>query len=268
MRKLFVSLVLLALVAAACGGDGSGNSAAEATADATVTADATAPETEATTAAESGVAPSGLPEECIEAPFELEVTADAIAGLDGPFTVDTAFAKPQPIVPDPDQGGESTEQSVEELQAEIDRSKLEAAETDLVLFGMWLADFPFDEGDIGLFGGPDPEPGGTVLGLSIVPTETSGFATGDTISAADDLQYDTFTTFAPMGSYLVTDIEPDASLVYQGEPSGSAKVLHLDENWICVSWDDAGSTRSPDGTISISGVITAPLTAREELPFS
>ncbi|MGI9578674.1 MAG: hypothetical protein ACR2OH_10775, partial [Microthrixaceae bacterium] len=99
-------------------------------------------------------------------------------------------------------------------------------------------------------------------------TQPDGFATGDVISATADQQYDTFTTFAPMGSYLITDLEPDASLVYEGEPSGSAEVLHLDDSWICVRWDDTGSTRSPDGAISISGVVTAPLTAREEIPFS
>lgn len=264
---------MVALVAAACGGDNSDDSdAAQETEDAEEADESAAdPPTGEPTNGSLGEPPGGLPPECLEVPYEINVSASAISGLDGAFTVDTAYATPQPIVPDPDQGGEGgNEQTQEEFIETVEESRRLAAETDLLLYAIWLADFPFEESDNAFLGGPDPQPGsgGTALSLSIVPTTEAGFVTGDVISASDTLTYETFTTFDPMLSFMVTDLEPEAFMLYSGEPAGTAEILYLDEDWICVSWDDAASTRNPDGDITISGIMLAPLTERQELPFN
>ena len=271
MRKLLGTLAVVALLVVACGGSDSDDSesAAETQAAGTDESTGTEPTTPEQSAASTGEPPPGLPPECVEAPFEINVDASSIAGLDGPFPIDTAYANPQPIVPDPDQGGEGgNEQTQDEFLEALEESKRLAAETDLLLYSVWLADFPFDESEIAFLGGPDPRPGGTVLGLTIVPTDPAGFVTGDVISGSDEFTYETFTSFLPMTSYLLTDLEPETFMLYSGEPTGSATVLYIDEDWICLSWEDVASTRSPDGDITISGVMLAPLTARQELPFN
>ena len=271
MRKVLAALVAGALLAAACGGGGSDDSDA-ADSGGPTTDDSSTTETETTAEAvttPSDSLPGDLPARCMDTPFDLNVNADGIAGLDGTFTVETALAKPQPVVPNPDLGGDGgDEQTTEEFLEGVEEAKRLAAETDLLIYIIWLADFAFDADDIAFFGGPDPEPGGTVLGLSMTPADESGLAAGDVVQATDEIQYETFTSLGPMLSYLRTDLAPDTFLLYSGEPTGSAEILYLDESWICVSWNDQATTSGPDGDVTISGVILAQLTAREELPLS
>lgn len=269
MRRQLGAVLTILLLAAACGGGDSGDSTGSEDAAAETDSAADSAETDGPPSAADGEVPTGLPDECVETPFEIEVDATAIDGLDGPFTVETAIAKPQPIVPNPDQGAEGgDEQTQAEFLEALDEAKLLAAETDLLLYAIWIADFGFDASDIAFLGGPDPEPGGTVFGLTIVPTRESGFMQGDTIGGEDEIEYDTFTTFAPMGSYMLTDLAPEAFVLYSGIAPGQAEILFLDDAWICVRWQDSASTRGPDGDLSVSGVILAELTAREELPFN
>jgi hypothetical protein len=265
MTKLFAVLAAVIVLAAACSGDDTAATSDEAVP--TQAADDGAQTNETTNSTDAP--PAGLPPECVETPYDLAVSATGIDGLDGEFTVATAYAKPQPIVPDPDQGGDGGDgQSQEDFLEAVEESKQLAAETDLLLYAIWLADFPFEESDIAFLGGPRPEAGGTVFALTIVPTDEGGFAAGDTVNATAEFGYDTFTTFAPMGSYMLTDLAPESFVLYIGDPPGTAEILHLDEDWICVRWDDAASTRQPDGDLTISGTILAPLTEREALPFN
>ena len=46
-------------------------------------------------------------------------------------------------------------------------------------------------------------------------------------------------------------------LVDRGDPEqgGTAAVLFVDDEWLCVDWKLRGETRGPEGTYEISGIV-------------
>jgi hypothetical protein len=219
----------LVVAAGACGGSDDGRSAGGSS---------------------SGGSGGELPAACREAPvtMRLEALTDPPAG-DADFEVTDAVARRIPIL-----AGESQSTSDPDELAE---QQAWAANTDLALFSIYLADFEIDRGLLeGFgFGDVDPEPGGTIGALAIVPTTEDGFATGD-VARSGELEYDVNTTFTSLGLTIRSEEhdEPEAFT----DALGRVEILSLDDDTICVDVD-VQIENSGQPIAAAEGVIAAPI---------
>ena len=203
--------------------------------------------------------PADLPAEC--ATTSIELTIPAVPEYTGPFEVESAVGVATPIVPNGDG-------SLDDLDpAEFEEL---GAETDLVFFTQWIGDHEFGPDDIGSFSGPEAPEGSVALGLTVVPTVSTGLQAGDVVASTDEFEYDSITTFGSVGlffdpaegidTYFMVNLLDDA----QG---GTAEVLYLHDGWLCVNWKLAGETREPEGTYSLAGTVVTPF-ERAVTPFT
>jgi len=283
MRRQLVTLIAVTVALAACGGDDD-DTVAETAAD--TTPDAGQPDVDPESgspddttvgsvdgAADTGgeaseesdetpALPAGLPAECSESPFDLVVTMGGFPQYAGSFPVDGAVGVATPIVPNGDG-------SLDDL--DIPGFKELAADTDLLTYTQWVGDFPFGLDELGFLGGAPTLPGENVaFGLSVTPPTEAGLAAGDVVSSDDELMYDSITTFGTATVFLVAPDDVETYLMTNGMDEthgGTATVLYVDDDWLCVDWALAGGTRNPDGKYSVSGVVLTPL-VRGDTPFT
>lgn len=194
---------------------------------------------------------AALPTECTEPPLtmRLEALGESPAGS-ADFEVTDAVARRVPIVPRPD--GE-TAGDPEELAA----AQEEATTTDLALYAIYLADFEIDRDELEGFGFGEvqPEPGGTIGTVNIVPTTMDGFATGD-VADGGDIEYETTTTFGSLGVTVVGE-EQDGFTAFD-DVDGQVEILALDDDTICVDID-VELQLSGEPVVAAEGVVTAPI---------
>ncbi len=208
-------LLAAALVAAGCsGGDPTPPDAG----------DAPAAPTSSTTV--TTTLPEVLPPACDTPPVTLRLEAGGPASAGGPaVTVTDAIAVRVPILP----GASAADTPIEEL---IER----AAETELALYSVFLADFPIDRSRLGGFTSMKPGPGQTLATLSIVPTSPSGFTAGDVVDSEGDFAFDTITTLAEMQLIVLSGEHPDALAGYDGA-EGRIEILYLSDTTLCLDVD-------------------------------
>lgn len=278
MRRLTATLLLPLAFAAACGGDDDTSVAPETGGDEATVADPGAQEPsgeESTGGAATGDTTSdtagdqtvdggdtaSLPAECTAAPFDIELTIDALPEYAGAFTVTGAAGTATPIVPNGDG-------SLDDL--DIAEWNELGAETDLLAYSQWIGDHEFGPDDVGFLGGPTPPTGAITLGLSVVPPTEDGLAAGDVVSHSDEIAYDAITTFGTVGAYFQGAEGVDTFFLVDlldPEQGGTAEVLHVDDDWLCIAWDLAGETSNPEGTYTIRGTVLTPL-ERQTTPYS
>ncbi len=259
-RTALIAIATLCFVAACGGGD---DTSSEPT-------DADATEQPAEEPADSGDTegddalsgpPADVPAACTEAPIEIEFTLSAVPEYPGPFSAQSATGQATPIVPNGDG-------SLDDLDPA--GFKALGADTDLLLYTQWVGDHPFDSDDIGMFSGPQAPPGAVTLALTVVPTSQDGLTIGEVISSSDELEYDSITTFGTVGVFLQPGDETEMYFSVNNldeTQGGTAEVLYVSDEWLCVDWNLAGETNNPEGTYSLSGVVLTPL-ERAELPFT
>jgi hypothetical protein len=202
-----------------------------------------------------------LPEECtIDPPFEIPITGgELLPGVDGPtFEVQDAAALAIPITPDPD--GELT----------FETGRAAAAETDLLGYTVYVADFSLDDAGVeGGFGLTAPVDG-TYIGFTLIPPTLDPIATGDVLDV-DVPEYESVTTFGVVGVTYATEVaEEFPSLSFDPSNPGRAEVLHVDDEWVCFTFTKEGDLFGGDaeGEWAIDTVLSAPIVARMDLGFS
>lgn len=238
---------LLAVGVAACGSDDGGGR------DARVAS--------GTSSEEAASGPGDrLPAGCVlDTPVSLTIEGgEVLPGIDGSrFEATTVIGSLQPIVPDP--AGE----------LDLEEATRRAAETELVAYTVFLADFPIDDDDIGNFGVTAPD-NGTAIAFTVVPPSLRALAAGDVIQGGVP-DYDTRTTFTTVGTLYQTGTSPDEPrLAIADADPGEAKVLFLDDERICLSWSQRGPILGggTDDEWSIDTTIAAELGPRLTLAFS
>ncbi len=208
-----------------------------------------------------GEAAGPLPDECVIAPTTLTIEGEGVPI--GSLDVVSGYAKPIPIVPNGD--GSLDDLGIAEMNDL-------GAETDLLLYTIYLSDFEIDPSSISNFSGPSPDEGtgDTTIGFTVVPTSEHGIATGDVITAEDELAYDPITTFAPMGVFFESDAAPDGFFSTSAPNDGTVEVLHLSEDYLCLAWTQSGDFNDGEasGTWSIDAVVAAEMLDRSDLPFT
>jgi hypothetical protein len=239
--RAVVVAAVLALALGACGGDDGGGDGGGGEA--------------ATTAPRRGPLPDECPD---EVPFQLAIAGgEALPGIDGPaFEVTTAQAVPFPIVPDPE--GELGEEEAAQ----------QAAETNLLGYTLYLTDFPFTEDDLDAFGLRPTPPDGTLVALTVVPPTLEPLAAGDTVTGGRP-EYETAATLGTVSTYYATaTVEQAPFLSTSADAPGRVEVLHVDDDWLCVRWTEAGQVSSDDGggTYEVDQVVAGRLLARVTTP--
>jgi len=270
MRRVATLFIPIVLFTAACaGGDdaasntddtttsaGSGSSTDSAVdVDGNVTGDST-DDSESTEGP-----PDGLPAECVETPFDIDVSLDAVTERSGTFTVEGAAGTATPVVPNGDGSLDTLD------PAEFERL---GSETSILAYAQWVGNFPFGPDDIGFLGGPETPAGGVTLALSVTATSDTGLAAGDIIDDSDELEYNSITTFASVGVYYQPEDSSETWFLVDNlddTQGGTAEILYVDADWLCVDWNLAGETRDPDGRYEISGVVLTPV-ERLTTPFT
>lgn len=246
MRRFVFLLAFVALIAAACGDDGGSGDAASL---------------DGAFGGDDGSA-ADLPEVCTKAPFDFDVKFSGVPELaSGPLAVETAVGIATPIVPNGDG-------ALDDL--DIAGFTELAAQTDLLMYTQWVGDHSFSADDISLFGGPGAPEGKMTLGLTVVPPAEPGLVVGDVVSSTDELAYDSITSFATTGVFREAPEGDSMYLIVNNldeAQGGTAEILYVDDNWLCVDWKQAGETRDPEGTYTISGVVLTPL-KRGDTPFN
>lgn len=244
--QLLILAVVAALVIGACGGDDDSSSDADAADDGGETPEESA---------------SSVPAECeIEPPFTLEITGgDALPQVDADgFDVTSVIASQQPIVPDPD--GELTPDEIRE----------QGATTPLVSYAVYLADFEMTAEDVG-FLGPTPPDDGTLFFVAVVPPTEDGLRTGDVVEQGTP-EFESVTTFGSLGVQYQTGTVDDApTLALDGDGTGTAEVLYLDDDRICLDVEIDGTMfggETGGEPWSIDTVVSAELAPRSTLPFT
>lgn len=187
---------------------------------------------------------------CPTPPLEITILP-APVGVTGPaaFEVTDAVTRRVPIVPRPSGARIDAE--------ELDQLREEAAETDLALYTMYLADFDVPRKELKGFGFGDvsaPD-GKTVAALTIVPTEKNGFEAGDVAEVAP-FEYDATTTFAPL-SLVVSSSGEQASYAYS-DVEGKVKIRKLSERSICLDFD-VTFTLNDRAVASVEGAAKSPV---------
>ncbi|RMH84172.1 MAG: hypothetical protein D6683_01995, partial [Actinomyces sp.] len=248
-------LVALAALAAACGSGSSDAGDAEGT-PSSLPADADVDDAAGNGTASADAADS-LPEGCSLPPVTLRLEAGGPAAAGGPaVTVSDAVAVRVPILP----GADLVHSSRDEL---IDA----AGSTPLALYSLFLADFPIDRSRLGGFTSLKPGPGQLLATLSIVPTSPDGFHTGDVADTAGDFAYETVTTFAETQLVVLGGDHPGALAAYD-DAGGEVRILHLDEQVLCVDID-LTYTRDGEMVYAGAGVVAAPvLRANDDFFFT
>lgn len=250
--------VMLVIAGACSGGDDDGTDAAGGD----VVDDGTATDDELADEGGDGEPPADLPAECNSAPFDIELTIDSMPDYaGGVFTVDSALGVATPIVPNGDG-------SLDDLEMG-DFTEL-AAETDLLLYTQWIGDHPFDRDSLGMFSGPEPPEGSVTFALTVVPPTEAGLAVGDVVDNNDEIAYDAITTFGTAGVFFQPAEGVDTFFLVDNldeAQGGTAEILYVDDTWVCIRWDLAGETSQPQGTYSLSGVVSTPL-ERARTPFT
>ena len=213
-----------------------------------------------TTVGEAAV-PAGLPAECVQAPTEFEFTMTGSDTYTGAFSVEAAAGSATPIVPNGDGSlDDLTPQEFNEL----------GAESSLLLYTQYIGDHSFSADENGFLSGPEPPAGSITLGLTVVPISASGLATGDVIASTDEREYDSITTFGTVGVFFQPPEGTETYFVVNNmdeAQGGSAEVLYVDDEWLCVNWSLAGETREPEGTYSLNGTILTTF-ERKTTPFT
>ena len=108
------------------------------------------------------------------------------------------------------------------------------------------------------------------LGVTVVPTSATGLAVGDIISSGDEFEFDSITTFGSVGLFFqpAEGVETYFFVDNLDETQGgTAEVLYVDDEWLCIDWSLAGETGEPEGTYSMSGVLLTQL-ERQVTPFT
>lgn len=226
MRSSMVvaSVAAIAMAGVACGGGESSSSA---------------PTTEG----------SQLPEACAEVPFTMQLQAFTPPPTgSAELEITDAVARRVPILPNADTASDAAQ-----IQAQAD----EAAATDFALYNIYVADFPIDRSPIeGYgFGEVEPEPGGTLGVISIIPPTTEPLAAGDVITDGE-LAYETVTTFAPV-SLTVESTEHPLGDGYS-DVAGQVEILHLDDEQLCVAVD-LELTNAGEPVVTGKGTFVAPI---------
>lgn len=200
-----------------------------------------------------------LPEACpAELPYEIELVSEAsLPGVvDGTFEAVSAVAVAQPLLPGEDDLG-------------FEEARQRAAETDLLSYSVYLADGPLADADVSGLAITPPE-GATLLGFSVVPPTETPLAIGDVVPGGRP-DYDSITTLANLGVSIRTDVTDDAPAFATDGESGEAEILHLDEDWICLRYEQEGSVfggADNGATWSVDVVVAGPIVARNDLAFS
>jgi len=239
--RLVPSILLLALVVSltACGGGGDG-------------------------AGESSDAPAGggdalasLPAGCDNSD-PLEVTFDGYPEVSGPLEVVGGVALPFAVLPGE---GSLVEMSDDELQAAVDGSDLRA-------YAVAVTDFPFGPDDAGSFYGlfstpAAPEAGGTSVIMTVLPAD-GPLVDGSVVDAGAELAYaDELTTTAVAMTVTVESTANDDLPFLGGTPelfTGSAEIVALTDDAICVRWDSSSPVFGEDGAfLTVAGTVAAPL---------
>jgi len=188
---------------------------------------------------------------CAGPPVTMRIEkAAAVAAGGAEFEVTHALARRVPIVPDPKGGTTSDPDEIEELTEK-------ARTTNLALYSMYLADFRIPRRELKSFGFAqiEPEPGGTLAVVTIVPKRRKGFSEGDAVRDGN-LGYDTTTTFAPLG--LVVESTGSEERDTFTDVEGRVKILSLDDDRICLDMR-VELTRDGDPVAATEGVVSAPV---------
>jgi hypothetical protein len=265
MRRLFILAAPLLLIAACSGDDDTttdepaGDDEASEPADEPAQPPADEPGDDESD--EPAGPPADLPTACTAAPVEIDFTMSALPEYPGPFTAQSAIGQATPIVPNGDG-------SLDDL--DISGFNALGAETDLLMYTQWVGDHPFDFDDLGFISGPEAPAGSVTLGLTVVPTSATGLAAGDLISSGDEFEFDSITTFGSVGLFFQPDEGVETYFLVNNldeTQGGTAEVLYVDDEWLCIDWSLAGETRDPEGTYSMSGVLLTQL-ERQVTPFT
>lgn len=248
MRRL-AALATVVLLTAACGSDDEGNSADGGTAPGLTT---TVPDQ----AVDEGAA---LPAECTPAPYTVSAVRDGEkpAGAAEYQVVGTA-ALPIPLVPD-------AAQALSPAQASE-----QGASTDLLGYVVFFGDEAFGPADVSMFGGYAPTAEGRSRGaISIFPATTTPLAVGDVLTPGSLDGLEMLTTL----NRITVDFKatPDELTSYLDTVDGTVTILGLNSSSICLdvdlTWGYTGGGPDPDGTLTVTGIFTAPLAGRS-LPFT
>lgn len=194
--------------------------------------------------------PTAASGRCAKPPLTVTVLPGPM-GTTGPvdFAVGDAVARRVPIVPQPPDARRDG--------ATLERLEAKAARTDLALYTLYLADFTVPRKELTGFGfGEITAPDGrTVAAVTIVPTEKSGFAQGDTAEVAP-FEYESTTTFAPV-SFVVNSSGKRSTYAYDGI-IGGVEIRRLTDTSICLDVDVA-FTRAGQTVASATGTVKAPV---------
>lgn len=110
-----------------------------------------------------------------------------------------------------------------------------AAKTPLALYTIYLSDFKIPRSALQGFGDVPPSATGTIATLTLVPPTKKGFKAGDVVTARE-IDYDTITTFGPVGLTVRSARNASAPLAYT-DVVGKAKILELTSKRMCVDID-------------------------------
>jgi len=233
--------LLLGLAVVSCGGDDDGASGDSADA--------------------GGDDRPGVPAECPDGASQaVEIDSGAeLPGIDGSrFEATSTLVGVTPIV-------------LEDVpDGDVEAAQEAAAETDLLAYTVYVADYELDDSQVGPLG-ISPPADGTVLSFSIVPPTEEPLATGDVIQAGTP-EFDSTTTFGTVGVQYQTGADDQVvGFAADTEGSGSAEVLHLDDDQLCLRFSQEGTIfgGAADGTPwAIETVVGGPLAPRADLGLS
>jgi hypothetical protein len=248
-HALLASLAILALPLAACGGGDNKANGPRRTEAAT---------TGSTAGTEGAGDTSGLPAQCVAAPYTVTALRDGSkpAGS-AEFSVTSAAAIPVPLVPNADNA------------IPFDEVMKLGDTTDLLLYSVIFADESIDIAAVDMFSGYTPVGAGKSRGfISIAPTSNAPLKAGDVIKPGE-LKLGLQTTLSQVGMDFKS--APDELNAYLETAVGQVTILGLTESAICIdadlSWKYSDFGSEALGTLQLKGIFTAPLAARS-LPFS
>ena len=168
-----------------------------------------------------------LPAACKKPPTTIDLQAGgAAAAGSSTFEVSHAAARRVAILP-----GEMAFDP-----ADLSGLEKKAAVSPLALYTLYLADFGLSESALS---GVSPNPitpgkGQTVGALTLIPTTEAGFTEGQVVTDGE-LDYETTTTFRPLGLTVYADGNTTGQAYT--DVKGQATILQLSEDTICVDFD-------------------------------
>jgi hypothetical protein len=204
-------------------------------------------------------AATGLPAECVAAPFTVVALRDGEqpAGSTTYGVVGSA-ALPIPLVP-------NKSATIPAAQVTED-----GATTDLLGYVLFFGDESFGPGDVSMFGGYAPAAAGHSRGtISIFPSTTTPLAVGDRLAPGQLDGLDMTTTLNRVN--LDFKATPDELTSYLDSITGTVTVLGLTDGALCLdvdlAWKYSDFSSTPAGTLTVQGIFSAPLAPRT-LPFT